>query len=385
MFDSNIALEKQKATNRQALEDANIRVWLKEQVADITGGATGIVLSPSDDNDKLPPDVLKEAYNQSVGTRFFTFNNDLQRAANAAVESVIKEEYSLMYKELMARLDKESIQTQSAFNRNFRTMTIEEIFKTGGLTDGISIDLNEYLDGDYRLDFMFETNFPFFNRHIGEPVELLQGVYRNDREGFEIDAYNVINMLVVQQGYSITELFNPAARAESAFLTSVEREFMPWSGKAYSGEDSGVKMVAALATFNGNEFVDFINEIRDRDSDKEKSIILPQDTVIGLFNPKSGKGSYMGITLDKPAEIPESMLQTIEFEGADTDSFTVGKSLDISEDSWKHGVEYGEGSISVTELDSLTRKLIAAAYNNVVEGEKRQNIKKKAASASLER
>lgn len=374
---------KLKEANEHAVEDATIKIWLKEQIADITGGATGIILSPFNENDRLAPSVLKKAYEESSSSGMF--NRNLEKEAKEALNGVITDEYCAMFEELKVRLNNESSQMQSAFHRNFDKMSITEIFKAGGLTDGITIDLYEYLNRDYQLDLMFQTyhesvTLSSFISAIGKPLEEVKAIYRNETEKFNSDANNALSLLVVQQGYGIDALFNPEIEAESKFIASIKREAISWDEKG--------RILTALATFNGNDFVSFISDCLDCNGNENKCVILPQDTVIGLFNPLIGIGSHMGIALDKPAEIPPNMLKNILFEGSSNSRFyTVGETLnlDIGTDNWKRGTKLDKSSVFPIALEGATFKSAKLAYDNIIQGEKKQTIKKKVASSSIER
>ncbi|GAB6710294.1 hypothetical protein BOVMAS05_08600 [Streptococcus uberis] len=240
----------------------------------------------------------------------------------------------------------------------------EEIQKEAENSDWMLDDLQEagFFGVDFNInDLLAQSSFDiniFFatpdeqNYDMGSIISSFGCSSRNvdieDISNEDID--NALSYLTVQQGYRITDIYQALdadVSPSSAYISSVVDEI-------HNNTSEYMSELAALVHVKGEEIFTVLEQFNK----KEGSIVLPEDTTVGLFNEWAGCGSLLEIQLEKPAEFPASMIRNVQFEGQTNNrgSYTVDNVYGLVNESWKEGISLKE-TVDATIEQSYKKEL----------------------------
>ena len=141
---------------------------------------------------------------------------------------------------------------------------------------------------------------------------------------------NGLMWLVEQQGYSVDELkyalsnyekwgFDAAEVTSGTFLASVSEEMQNFPNVMGS--------VTLLAEMSLHDMAKML--------DPSTQLVMPKDTVIGIFAPWVGGGSALDIQLEKDLVIPSELRFDFTIEGASCGQYTVNEVYGLIDEAWR--------------------------------------------------
>lgn len=192
-----------------------------------------------------------------------------------------------------------------------------------------SVEVDIIVDtGDENYDYVLNCTYPHYNGRRGETV----------------DDQAAIVWLAKQQGYTKTQLNKALRNADygsSSFLKSIRNEVLN-CGTHMNALTFFVKMTLEeclnLAEYKRadssmNESADYAS-VRQRHGNDY--IVLNKDTPCGLYDPWSGAGSILEMSLDKDVKLPMKFISTSWPDGCR--GYGVGSIYGMLSSFWKSGI-----------------------------------------------
>lgn len=188
--------------------------------------------------------------------------------------------------------------------------------------------------GDENYDYALNCTYPHYNGRCGETV----------------DNQAAIVWLARQQGYTKTQL-NKALRyadyGNSSFLRSVREEVLNCSSHMSALTffvDMTLKECLNLAEYKRTD--SSMNEETGYPTVKQRHgkgyIVLKKDTPCGLYDPWSGAGSILELSLDKDVRLPMKFISTSWPDGCR--GYGVGSIYGMTSSFWKPGIKKIHGN-----------------------------------------
>lgn len=170
---------------------------------------------------------------------------------------------------------------------------------------------------------------------------------------------NGVSWLVKQQGYKMSDLFNPDCVEESQLIHSLRAELDNLTG--------GCPYLTVLAEVNALQ----LSEMLAKDS---KNVAFPKEIVLGLYSSCDGSGGPLVIELEQELIVPKEMIFDVSIEGAGRlyqMGYSVNETYGLVGSAWKPGVELTDAEapsvedvrmdISLEELEALVDRAKANA------------------------
>lgn len=264
-------------------------------------------------------------------------------------------------------------------------------------------DYDHFLNDDIKLNLLLGTD----QERNSDFVDIHENLARQiDKEAFaemqeDVKKYgtvierpdNGLLWLVEQQGYTMEDLkqvkeeydtffydeegstgktYDEFRESHSPFLTSVCQEL---ENHTYSMGCLTVLMKSTL-----NEMAEILEKDTDTGERVSKEIVLPKDTMVGIFNPWNGSGSVLEIELEKELVLPTELIWDLQVEGVEPEwTYTVDQTYGLVGTAWKEckevrGVEPEGKEKEVEKVDSLADK-IAQAKEQVQKSNQEQRMK----------
>lgn len=316
--DTRVPLDKLSGEQREMVLDeakALIVPLLTEAVAKETYGKTSVEITPSSYDDVISPNTIMESYDEYCKLKeqgktscegFKEYFAD-KLYDRYFWESVADEEYRL-YKDVSERIE-EAINADDklaeAWEMLEETYQQWEILELGGLTGGVYVDLNAFLNNaTYHINLLFAGENERNLDMSAIPTLFNDNDYIiEDAKEFAEYQDNALSYLINQQGYTTADVFSKNG-LDNEFIKSVKVEL-----------DNTVDSMSELTLLTSCGGVELV-ELLDKISKGEGFIEFSEKTETGLFNEWSGGGSVLEINLEKPAVFPASMVRNVQFEGA---------------------------------------------------------------------
>ena len=237
----------------------------------------------------------------------------------------------------------------------------EELENTDDLYDIFSslgyngLDFNKYIDdlldnSRVNLEIMFATpneenrDLCSITNAFGSNQELFLPKYRIDAfEDDDLKDYdNCLTYLIHQQGHSVNEVFNNIAKNPTGYSESNLPFIKSITDEIANNYSDGPCTLVTLASFNGNDFIDFVNDLYNpEEKDKYPYLKINKDVMLGLHDSWAGTTSMLGINLDKDFIIPKEYVRDILVEGArenQRQGYTVDEVCGLVGSCWKDNV-----------------------------------------------
>lgn len=170
---------------------------------------------------------------------------------------------------------------------------------------------------------------------------------------------NGISWLVKQQGYKMSDLFNPDCVEESQLIHSLRGEMDNLTG--------GCPYLTVLAEVNTLQ----LSEMLAKDG---KNVVFSKETVLGLYSSCDGSGGPLVIELEQELIVPKELIFDVSIEGAGRlyqMGYSVNETYGLVGSAWKPGVEITDAEtisimdvrmdISLEELEALVDRAKANA------------------------
>lgn len=334
--------ESQKDTDKEQLQ-----AWLKEQIHDLTYGTMTATVEPSGYDDRLSPSTILSAFHSYQESKKEMSFSDylLDFTYNIFDDARDYEEYYLL-EEIEKRLRNSPSAIQSAYADVTEDLSAWETLALGGY-EGTNIDMRAFLDTDYKVNLMFATkeerNLDYGAITGQFPYDIADSNLTDDKSRYEQYANNALTYLIHQQGYAVQdiykEFYSEITDTESLFVETTAEELQD----AYNMTE-----LTALVTLKGHTLLDVLDKV----AKGENYLRLAKDTTIGLFNEWDGSGSAFGITLEKDAVLPCSMITNVQMEGAEKQinhGWTVDSVYGLVGSMWKDAGEIVEDSAEIVE------------------------------------
>ena len=345
--------------------------WIKEQVADITNNKFYGTLFPASYDDRIDASTILKVYNNytdyiKTATNPEDFRQYLYEAVYENYFEACDYEEDYLVSSLDERIKKADIKLRDLYESKKEELTSKEILEEGGY-EGTDIDLESYLDEDYRVNLMFSTkseeneNMTSITSMLPSDLTKLHNITTEQYDKF-VD--NALTFLIHQQGHTVSEvveaMLNETEKADNAFVSSVVEEIID---NIYPCAE-----LTALVKLNGSDLIDVLQSI----ADKKGNIELPKEIYIGLFNEWDGSASALEIALEKNAIIPSEMVRNVQFEGEhgyrvhENTRTTVDEVCGFAHSRW-NGI-----AKTTEEQPVLAKEPENVAYNKLIEYEKAQ-------------
>jgi len=259
-----------------------------------------------------------------------------------------------LYDTILENAKKEGQDFEDSFKRfeMYREGT-RGLLEAGGY-NGVEIDVESFLNNDYKLNLMFATQTEV-NLDMSSITDFYASDFNDfyrDKDDFEEHGDNALTYLIHQQGYDVEEVLKALNNEdfqytqESNFVKSVIDEIEEYNGYIMSE-------VTVLVSAKGRDLIDLIDTIEsDKFDDKKRYIEFSKGTTIGLYNEWIGCGSNLDIALEKPAVFPCDMVCNIQIEGAgrENDGYSVNEVYGMVDTVWT------EGKVSIVDEKPILKE-----------------------------
>jgi len=345
-----------KVMENKNKENELVRGWLRNQINENTNNNNCLEFY-ADYNDHVPEETVLKIM------------NDRDRIVdNLSFETVLENEiYDLnfdnfismendLYDTILENAKKEGQDFEDSFKRfEIYQEGTRGLLEVGGY-NGVEIDVESFLNNDYKLNLMFATQTEV-NLDMGSITDFYTSDFNDfyrDKNDFEEHGDNALTYLIHQQGYDVEEVLKALNNEdfqytqESNFVKSVIDEIEEYNGYVMSE-------VTALVSVKGRDLIDLIDTITiesDKFDNKKRYIEFSKGTTIGLYNEWSGCGSNLDIALEKPAVFPCDMVRNIQIEGAgrENDGYSVNEVYGMVDTVWT------EGKVSITDEQPILKE-----------------------------
>lgn len=186
--------------------------------------------------------------------------------------------------------------------------------------------LNEETPINLMLDCGDESNRDFIA--IREQFEAIFSEDLSDEERKEaLEAETGLSWLVRQQGHTMSEVAE-TVRAYYAFFDSDEAANLNYNQKYKAFEASHNPFLTSICQELANmpnymNTMTVLTKLSLADlaefMQPGKEIVIPKESMVGIFNPWNGGGSTLDIVLEKDLIIPSDLLYDIQIEGVKPD------------------------------------------------------------------
>lgn len=264
-------------------------------------------------------------------------------------------------------------------------------------------DYDHFLNDDIKLNLLlgtdFERNSDFIDIHENLARQIDKEAFAEMQE--DVKKYgtvieqpdNALVWLMKQQGYTMEDLkqvkeeydtflekapegngynqtYDEFRKTHSPFLTSICQEL---ENQSYAMGCLTVLMKSTL-----NEMAEILEKDTDTGERVSKEIVLPKDTMVGIFNPWNGSGSVLEIELEKELVLPTELIWDMQLEGVKPEwTYTVDDVYGLVGDAWKEckevrGVEPEGKEKEVEKVDSLADKIAQAKEQVQKQGQSKE-------------
>lgn len=206
-----------------------------------------------------------------------------------------------------------------------------------------------YLDQDTKVNIMLgtsaEKNLDFGSiRAVCDCLNSPEALSADDLD-------NGLMWLIEQQGHTLDELsgalsnyekwgFDAAEMTHGTFLASVVEEMSNFTNVMGS--------ITVLAEMSMHDMAKLM--------EPKASLVMPKDSVIGIFAPWIGGGSMLGIQLEKDLVIPPDVRFDLTIEGANCDVYTVGDVYGLVGEAWKKPLDVTDPIRGYDNLDEVMKE-----------------------------
>lgn len=347
------------ATQREALSyekysEEKVWGWIREQLMDMTDGTMQGELFPFSYDDRISAETIMKAYWEYINIRsagnsaFYeefpdgTFSDYLKEIIDTQMiySKTISVEEHFYIEEIKSRLSSMDEDFQEDYRKATAKMDDSQILDMAGF-EGINVAYEEFLDDDYKFNFMFATK-----EESNQDMGSIPGLWTCDPEYYsnlcEKDTDNALTYLIRQQGYTLEEAVRTgisgqeqAGKKENPFLKSLTDEVENFP--SYSMAE-----LTACFTLNGKDLLDVLDAV----SSGKDYISISKDASFGLYNEWQGTGSDFCIEPEEDVIFPVSMIRNIQMEDAGKSNnagYTVNDVYGFISSIWT------DGSASVTK------------------------------------
>lgn len=261
-----------------------------------------------------------------------------------ALESLLYETIDDWYVDEVARMENEILE-RAGFD--YSDDKADELLDYMRENYPIQPNYDHFMKDDVKINIMLGLPQER-NRDFGTIREQIEALGSNDlsssaREA-SLEEETGLRWLVLQQGHTMKELdemvhayvnFWDSPEAEGLkydqklekfrsthgpFLTSVCQEMLNTSNY--------MNTMTVLTKMSLTDFVEFMQP--------GKEIVLPKDSMVGIFNPWNGGGSTLDIELEKDLIVPSGLVYDIQIEGVKPDyQYTVDDVYGLIGSCWK--------------------------------------------------
>ena len=297
-----------------------VKEKLKQILSDCTYGTMCCQISPNNYEDYIHEDDVMRCLNE-----YMQNNDGYDRFTDYLTEwfsNLCIDDDSYLFKEIEDKADAEFCGTE--LEDAYHTLTDSDgIYRVCAEQlgyEGVTFDIEDFLRHTYRFNLFLETEKE-------ENYDL--SLFYSDPEKFGDDRYrdNALTYLIEQQGHTVQEtldVLSDKAKTDSEFLNSIKQE---------TGDCFGDNKLTVLVGQTSSELVDFLNAY----ASGKGSIVLGTKSCLGLYDAYEGSGGQLGITLEKPAEFPVSMIKGIQLEKAGKENhygYTVDDCYGLVRSAW---------------------------------------------------
>lgn len=207
-----------------------------------------------------------------------------------------------------------------------------------------------------KVSFVPEYEY-FLNDEVC--VNFLLGT-EEELNGDFTDIKGSLEMLLKNQGYGMGDLKKTEADFQRMFLKSTSldekidifnhqhSEFLTSVCSELDNHVNSMGCLTVLAKMSYKDLAEFFQR-DEHGSVIPKEIILPKETMVGIFNPWNGSGSLMEICLEKELTLSNQQIWDYQIEGAKVQGYTVKETYGFVDDAWK---------APVSELNNAKNQLL---------------------------
>ena len=343
-----------KVMENKKKESRLVHGWLRNQINENTNNNNCLEFY-ADYNDHVSEEtVLKIMNDRDRIVHNLSFETALENEIyDLNFDNFISMENDL-YDTILENAKKEGQDFEDSFKRfeMYREGT-RGLLEAGGY-NGVEIDVESFLNNDYKLNLMFATQTEV-NLDMSSITDFYASDFNDfyrDKDDFEEHGDNALTYLIHQQGYDVEEVLKALNNEdfqytqESNFVKSVIDEIEEYNGYIMSE-------VTVLVSAKGRDLIDLIDTIEsDKFDDKKRYIEFSKGTTIGLYNEWIGCGSNLDIALEKPAVFPCDMVCNIQIEGAgrENDGYSVNEVYGMVDTVWT------EGKVSIVDEKPILKE-----------------------------
>ena len=193
-----------------------------------------------------------------------------------------------------------------------------------------------------------------------------------------LEEENGLSWLVKQQGHTMQELME-TLHAYIKFFDSEEAKDLSYDGKYNQfcsthnrflssvcqellNMVNSMNTMTVLTRLSMNDFAAFMQP--------NKEIVLPKNSMLGIFNPWNGGGSTLDIELEKDLVVPSSLLYDVQIEGAKLSyQYTVDSVYGLVGNAWRQADAVRDvNAVKPVPAKSSLDSLIQSASQRAAEG-----------------
>lgn len=328
--------------------------WIREQISDLTDGTMRGELFPTGYDDRVSAGTIMKAYWEYLNTHSTessafreefpdgTFSDYLKEKIGELLldSGTIDDKNELYAEEIEERLSLMDEEFREDYRRTTAGLADYRILAEAGF-EGFNIAFEEFLDDDYKFNFMFATK-----EELNQDMGSIPGLWDCDPDYCpllcEDDTDNALTYLIRQQGYTLTDAIKEKSSEEIApgesgnsFLRSLKDEV--WNFPGYSMAE-----LTACFTLSGKDLLNVL----DAAASGKGYISISKDASFGIYNEWQGTGSDFCIEPEKDVVFPASMICNIQMEDAGKSNnvgYTVNDVYGFISSIWT------DGSASVTK------------------------------------
>lgn len=345
-----------------------VETWIKEQVKDITYDGT-IDLSSTGYNDKFEEETIKKYYEGFLEDNdgFEKFSHYLE---NHTYNDIFIDQLTDYEYEIVNELEKRAYQKSGEFGEAFQKLADETygayeiVEEIGGAT--VDFDVASYI-GTCRMNLILATKEElnkdlssiedFYN---GKASEMIYG------DGYGAETDNALNYIIRQQGYDVAETLHGLhefyqADYEDGNVEIEDLNVSDFIKSVYETIDTtamsdGLSLMAATVcvSASGQDLLDVLDNLSSKD--ETKGVEVDTKTSVGLFNSWHGSGGELDIRLEKPLEIPNNLIYSLQIEGSGKSEYgnwTVDEVCGLVSSVWTDGEIKPVDEISDNTIKSL--------------------------------
>lgn len=234
------------------------------------------------------------------------------------------------------------------------------------------VPYDHYLDQHMRVNLMLgtpeELNLDFGAIH--ETREALTGQMDPEELTASLQQNTALRWLVEQQGYTMEDLqktmhdyiqcfygesenVNLSHEAKTSVFHKIHSFFLSTVCEELENTTNFMNTLTILADVSTYDFCALIQP--------DQELVLPKDTILGVFNPWLGGGSTLDITLEKELVLPSSMIWNVQVEGALMENqYSVDSVYGLNAGAWKGGLTVRDAKSNVKDKTGLDAAIQSA-------------------------